>query len=206
VLFDFGGVFTDSPFGAVESAADEIGAAPGQLTEILFGVYHEDTDHPWHRLERGEISLLDAREHVIVLAREAGLDLDPLELLGRVVARPGLRDPLVAHVRRLRQEGYQTALVTNNVREFGGSWRRMIPVEELFDLVVDSSAVGMRKPNPEIYRHTLRELGDVAPERAVFLDDYEANVAAATRLGLHGLLVEPEFEHAMRALDRLLEG
>lgn len=206
MLYDFGGVFTASPFGAVESAASEVGADPGQLSQIMFGLYHEDTDHPWHRLERGEISLLDARERVLALAREAGFDIDPFALLRRTVAGPGLRDPLVAQVRRLRAEGYQTALVTNNVREFSAAWRSLIPVAELFDLIVDSSDVGMRKPNPEIYRHALRELGGVAPQRAVFLDDYAANVEAAVKLGLHGVLVEPEFERAILALDRLLAG
>ena len=56
VLFDFGGVFTDSPFGAVEEHGLSLGAAPGQISDIVFGGYHEDGDHPWHRLERGELS------------------------------------------------------------------------------------------------------------------------------------------------------
>lgn len=71
VLFDFGGVFTASPFGAVEALGREIGAAPGQLQRIVFGPYHEDTDHPWHRLERGEMPLLDARDAIMALGRSA---------------------------------------------------------------------------------------------------------------------------------------
>ncbi len=57
VLFDFGGVFTDSPFAALEELSDELGIGPRELLEIVFGPYDDDTDHPWHRLERGEVSL-----------------------------------------------------------------------------------------------------------------------------------------------------
>ena len=77
------------------------------------------------------------------------------------------RDPLVRRTRGLRAEGYKTALVTNNVMEFREHWRGVLPLEELFDVVVDSSEVGMRKPNPAIFLHALDLLEGVAPERAV---------------------------------------
>ena len=62
VIFDFGGVFVDSPFTAVQSAATDMGVAPDLMIDTVFGDYDQDTDHAWHRLERGEISLGEARD------------------------------------------------------------------------------------------------------------------------------------------------
>jgi len=205
VLFDFGGVFTDSPFDAVETAGREIGAGPGVLSDIVFGPYHRDTDHPWHRLERGEISLLDARGEVMEIARRAGFEIDPFELLGRSArAGVGARQNVVDCVRRVRASGYRTALLTNNVREFDPGWRSLIPVDEIFERVVDSSAIGVRKPDPEIYRIALRELGDPAPQCCIFLDDCESNLDAATRLGIHSVRVDEDPAPALAELERLL--
>ena len=204
VLFDFGGVFTESPFEAVERAGRELGAEPGQLGDILFGPYHEDTDHPWHRLERGELSLVDARLELIELGRRSGFDIDPFELLGGTVRQGGAREIFVECARSLRRRGYRTAMVTNNVRELREAWRRLIPVDELFERVIDSSEVGVRKPDPEIYRIALRELGGVEPDRSAFVDDYESNVEAARKLGIHGVLVGDDLERAIRDLEQLL--
>jgi epoxide hydrolase-like predicted phosphatase len=207
VLFDFGGVFTDSPFHAAARAGEEMGALPGQIEAILFGPYDEDTNHSWHRLERGEISLAAAREAIMAEGRRQGFAVDPLEIVARMASRGGaVRTALVERTRRLRREGTATALVTNNVAEFSGAWRSMLPVDELFDVVIDSSSVGMRKPNPSIFQLALERLGGVAPERAVFLDDYPSNVEAAVGLGLHGVLVGEDPEAAITELDRVLLG
>ena len=205
VLFDFGGVFTGSPFHAFTNAGEELGARPGQIEEIMFGPYHEDTDHAWHRLERGEITLSAAREEIMAEGARQGLEFDPIAILTRLAGSGGgVRTPLVDRVRGLRREGYRTALVTNNVAEFRRAWRAMIPVDELFDLIVDSSEVGVRKPDPAIYLLALERLGNVPPERSVFLDDYESNVKAASDLGIHGLLVGDDLLATIAALDRLL--
>ena len=206
VLFDFGGVFTDSPFDAAESLGIELGIAPGRLVEIVFGPYHRDTDHPWHRLERGEISLRDARDEIIALGAREGVDSDPVALFQRMSGSPGTREIVVACVRRLRTDGYRTAVVTNNIREFREAWVRMVPVSELFDLVVDSSEVGVRKPDPRIFHLALEQLGGIAPERAVFLDDVAANVEAAIALGIRGVRVGADPAPALAELDGLLDG
>jgi epoxide hydrolase-like predicted phosphatase len=206
VLFDFGGVFTASPFHATAEAGEEMGAQPGQIESILFGPYDEDTDHSWHRLERGEISLAAAREAIMAEGRRQGFAFDPLEVLARMSrGGGGVRTALVERTRRLRREGTATALVTNNVAEFSAAWRAMVPVDELFDVVVDSSAVGVRKPDPAIFRLALERLGSVLPERAVFLDDYASNVRAAEQLGLRGVLVDDPAA-AIAELDRILGG
>ena len=79
----------------------------------------------------------------------------------------------------------------------------MIPVDDLFEVIVDSSAVGIRKPDPAIYRMALDQLG-VAPERSVFLDDAPGNIEAARALGMHAILVEDDHAGAFAELDRLL--
>jgi epoxide hydrolase-like predicted phosphatase len=196
VLFDFSGVLTTSPWPAISASAR------GDL-ELLVGPYHEDTDHPWHRLERGEITLDEWLTAVQAAAPAAGteLDLTPLQSLLSTLA---VHDDVIDHVAALRADGYRTALVTNNVREGSATWRAMIAVDELFDVVVDSSAVGMRKPNPAIFTHTLDLLGGIAPQRAVFLDDVEGNLAGARLAGLHTILVDDPPARALVELDLLL--
>jgi putative hydrolase of the HAD superfamily len=204
VLFDFGGVFTESPFGAAEALGAELGAPAGRLLELVFGPYHADTDHPWHRLERGEMSFLDARDAILALGREAGLDCDPIRVFQKMGAGGGVREAMVERARRLRATGLRTALVTNNAREFRERWRALVPADELFEHVVDSSEVGVRKPDPAIFRIALARLGDPAPERTLFVDDYEGNLVAARALGLRTLLVEDDPAPVLAALDEIL--
>jgi epoxide hydrolase-like predicted phosphatase len=196
VLFDFSGVLTSSPWPALSASAR------GDL-ELLVGPYHQDTDHPWHRLERGEITIEEWITAVRALADAAGVELDfgPMEALLDNLA---VHDQVVEHIRGLRADGFATALVTNNVREGADRWRAMIPVDELFDVVVDSSAVGMRKPDPAIYVHTLELLGSVAPDAAVFLDDVESNLVGARQVGLQTILVLDPPDPALVELDELL--
>jgi epoxide hydrolase-like predicted phosphatase len=207
VLFDFGGVFTPSPFRAAEDFARDLGAAPARLLELVFGPYHEDTDHPWHRLERGELSFERARAEIIALGARESVDADPVRVFA-VLARGGgtreARPEVVACVRELRGAGLRTALVTNNAREFRERWARMLPLDELFDAVVDSSEVGVRKPDPAIYRLALARLGGLAPERAVFLDDFAGNVEAARALGMRGVLVGDDPGPALAELRALV--
>ncbi len=197
VLFDFAGVLTSSPWVAMA-------AAGGGNLELLIGSYEEDTDHPWHQVERGELAIADWAVAVTQTGREQGIEVDfaPLQaMLGEMT----LHEPIIERVRTLRDEGYKLGLVTNNVREGSAMWRSLVPVDELFDVVVDSSEVGMRKPNPAIYHHALDQLGGVPPEHAVFLDDSPGNVDGAKRAGLHAILVADP-ETAVAELDALLAG
>jgi len=202
VVFDFGGVFTASPFTGIHAWHVEKGLDPVQGVRAVFGPYDEDTDHPWHRLERGEIALLAAAEQIKAVAAEEGLDIELSEMFGSM-GGSGVRTDMVDKAIELRRAGYRTGLITNNIKEFSDGWRAMIPVDDMFEVIVDSSAVGMRKPDPRIYTMCLEQLG-VAPERSVFLDDAPGNIAAANALGMHGILVEDDHTGAMAELDRLL--
>jgi epoxide hydrolase-like predicted phosphatase len=202
VVFDLGGVFTHSPFEALREAGEASGTDYLEALHIVFGPYDTDTDHPWHRAERGQLGFDDCRAEIRELAVAAGHDLDLLD----VVARMGggaMRPDVVELTRAVRASGRRTALLTNNIVEGRPWWRPKLPLDELFDAVVDSSEVGMRKPDPAIYHHTLA-LIDVEPERAVFVDDYEGNVVAARQLGMVGVLVEADHAGAMAELVELL--
>lgn len=195
VLWDFAGVCVSSPWSALADAG-------GGNLELLVGTYEEDTDHPWHRVERGELPILDWVTEVTELGRAQGIEVDfgPLQtLLGDME----VHHEVVERIRALRAQGYRVGLITNNVREGSAAWRAKIPVDELFEVVIDSCEVGMRKPNPAIYHLALEQLGVTDPSTAVFIDDSLGNVEGARRAGLHGLHFE-EPGAALRALDELL--
>lgn len=203
VIFDFGGVFIESPYPVLEGMGARLGLLPGQLCDIIFGSLLEDSDHPYHRLERGEISLLQAREDIMERGRRLyRLDVDIFKVFAGMP--PAVRQPLVDRVRELRREGYPTAMITNNIREYGDLWRSLVPVDELFDLVVDSSHEGVRKPDPAIFRLTLDRLGGLTPERTVFLDDCEGNVQSAASLKMQTIHVRDDIADTLAELDALL--
>ncbi|MGH9274599.1 MAG: HAD family hydrolase, partial [Acidimicrobiales bacterium] len=138
VLFDFAGVLVSSPWPAMTEAG-------GGNLELLIGTYEEDGDHPWHQVERGEIGIGEWVTEVTRRGNEIGIEVDfsPLQaMLGEMT----VHTQVVDRVRSLRAAGYRLGLITNNVREASGSWRALVPVDELFDVIVDSSEVGMRKP------------------------------------------------------------
>src|SRR4030095_10331775 len=169
VLFDFGGVFTQSPFEAVRLHGDELGADPELVLDVLFGDYDKAHNHPCHRLEPGEIPLAAARAEINDLAAARGLDFDPFGAFAKFGIGGHMADAMVERTRKLRADGIRTALVTNNVREFGDGWRSLVPVDELFEVVIDSSHAGVRKPDPRIFRLALDALG-VTAEQSLFLD------------------------------------
>jgi putative hydrolase of the HAD superfamily len=199
VLFDFGGVFTQSPFGAARRGGTERGIPVDVALELCFGSYHEDTDHPWHRLERGEVSLEQARGELVALAEERGIEVDPLTLLSGLAGEDPQRAEIIERAKAIRVAGFRTVLVTNNVAEFGEAWRSLVPVDELFEVVIDSSRTGCRKPGSRIFELALDAAGSRA-ERSVFVDDHPANVAAAEELGMHGIVVGDD---RLEAFDRL---
>ena len=204
VLFDFGGVFTVSPFAAVEGMARDLGYAIEPFAEAMFGAYHLDTEHPWHQLERGEITFEQARDAIMALGREMDMPIDPVDLLMRMAGGNLVHEAMVQTLRDIKAAGYATAIITNNVKEFREGWRSLIPVDTLIDRVFDSSELGMRKPNPAIFQHALREMGVTDPSRAVFLDDVPQNVQSAADLGLHGIHVEDDPHSAIQTLRQLL--
>jgi epoxide hydrolase-like predicted phosphatase len=212
VLFDFGGVFTLSPFGAVEAVARERNLDPMHFAELVFGPYHLDTDHPWHRLERGEISLDESHAGIAEVGRQHGVDVDLWHVLGKMAEANGgavVNQQVIDLLTEVKQSGYHTAIVTNNVKEFSDAWQSMIPMH-CVDVVIDSAFEGIRKPNPAIYQKAVRALSDyhgieLEPEHCIFLDDVESNVASALNTGMQGIVVTPDPNETVRQLWKSLK-
>ena len=101
---------------------------------------------------------------------------------------------MIAYMRELRDRGLRTALLTNNVREWEATWRAMLPeIDEIFEVVVDSAFVGMRKPERGIYELTVERLGDgIGPADCVFVDDMALNCDAARELGMAAVLLRDD--------------
>ena len=118
------------------------------------------------------------------------------EQLGRPVEMDGFGEryfatlepnhTVIDYMRELRGRGYRLAICTNNVREWEDRWRTLLPVDEIFDVVVDSAFVGTRKPERLIYEITLERL-EVTADAAVLVDDVEVNCDAARDLGMRAV-------------------
>jgi epoxide hydrolase-like predicted phosphatase len=202
VLFDLSGVMVASAFDAMGAIGPAHGMEPDAMVEFLMGPYHEDTDHTWHQVERGELDILSWVIDRQARAAEAGWALD-LSALGTMLGDMPVSDEMVEAVRAVKAGGMLTSLVTNNVAEGRDSWRRLLPVDELFDDVVDSSEVKLRKPNPAIFHLALERLGGLDPGEVLFLDDHPGNLAGAAKAGIEGLLVTTPAEGAVALRDRL---
>lgn len=206
VLYDFGGVFTRSPFELVRAAGETHGMGGDTALRLCFGPYDQDTDHAWHRLERGELTLDDARALLTQGAADEGHDVDPFTLLiGLAGPEDTQKDLVVERALKLKADtGVKTAVVTNNIREFGTGWRGLVPMDELFDAVVDSCEVGIRKPDGRIFQLALDALGGIPADEAVLVDDALGNIAAARAFGLHAVHVGEDRVAAMDELEALV--
>ncbi|HEV8623045.1 MAG TPA: HAD family phosphatase, partial [Acidimicrobiia bacterium] len=210
-IFDYGGVLSTTPFAGIAEYERKMGYPERSLAQLLFGKgaspqgpTDEIPDHDWHLLETGRLTLEEFHERLVERSEAAlgrPLDLGDYAQFLRELG-VGIHWMMIHRVRELRADGYRTAILTNNVKEWGSYWKRSIPLD-LFDLIVDSCDVGLRKPDPAIYHLTCERLG-VAPEAAVFLDDTRRHVEAARQVGLHGILVRDPWA-ALAELDAVLE-
>ena len=207
ICWDVGGVFSAQPVDAIARVAAEHGLDPDAVFGAIFGPYHLDGDHVWHRLERGEVSLDEAWTEVEKAIGKLGIGLSLRDFFSHFGHDEVDRSVVTQTVRDLHASGIAMAVVTNNVKEFDGGagvgWRGMVPMD-VMSVVVDSSAVGIRKPDPRIYRHVLGELA-VEAARAIFVDDMPANVEAARSLGMHGVLVPADPAPAMVEIRAVVE-
>jgi putative hydrolase of the HAD superfamily len=205
VISDFGGVLTNplsEAFAAMQSSSnisfEALGNAMARLAE-------EDSVHPLFELETGRLS-----EHDFLARLGAALSEDlgrPVELHGfgeAYFAELKPNEPMLDHMRELRARGYRMALLTNNVREWQPLWRPALPIDEIFEVLVDSGFVGMRKPDPEIYELTLERLG-LPAGACLFLDDTEVNCDAARELGMAAVHFR-DTEQALAEMSAALDG
>ncbi len=159
----------------------------------------ETGTNPIHALERGECT---NDEFELALARELVMeDGGPVSgpgLLTRMFAGSVMDEAMIRLFRRLHADGVPTGLLSN-------SWGGGYPTElfgEMFDAVVISSEVGMRKPEPQIFLHAAGLLG-LDPQECIFIDDIQANIAAAEQLGFTGVLHDAADGTAERVAELL---
>jgi putative hydrolase of the HAD superfamily len=201
LICDFGGVLTTPLQAGFLAYQEESGVSLEELGKAMGRAAEEHGEHPLFMLERGEISEADFRQR-IERHLEDGFDLTRLRTLYFERIDPNAE--MIEFVRELRGRGVRAALLTNNVREWEPLWRSKLPeVDELFELVVDSAFVGLRKPDPAIFELTLERLGGVAPQRCVFLDDLDVNCEAARALGMAAVRFETA-EQAIPAVESAL--
>jgi putative hydrolase of the HAD superfamily len=183
LISDFGGVLTSPLQEGFLAYQEESGVSLEELGMAMARATEQHGDHPLFVLERGEITELEFRER-IEAHLESGFDLTRLRTL--YFERLTTNRTMIDFIAELRARGTRTALLTNNVREWEPIWRAKLPeVDELFEVVVDSAFVGMRKPDPAIYELTLERLGGgVQSSDCVFVDDLEVNCEAARALGM----------------------
>lgn len=204
VVFDFGGVLITPITTKVTALAVRHGTTTEVMYEVLMGPRYESTsDHPWHRSERGEVAVADMQALLGPWAEAAGVTLHGDEMTFMFDQTYLVNRQVEERVRALQADGYTTALLTNSVVEYRPTLEREIDLS-IFDEVIDSSEVGARKPEPEIYRLTTARVGG-DPSRVVFLDDFVQNVVAARAEGWTALLVV-DVDTALAELDRVLAG
>jgi len=200
VVSDFGGVLTAPLLQGFALVQEDTGVPPEAFDEALA---RAGEPNPLFALEVGAITEAD---FIATLERELEPILGrPVDLHGfaqRYMGTLAANDELFDHYRRLHARGVRLAICTNNVREWEPLWREKLPIDEIFETVVDSAFVGVRKPDPAIYGIVLERLGLPAGECA-FVDDIAINVRAAAELGFAGVRFESTGQ-AIAELDALL--
>ena len=204
VISDFGGVLTSPLFESFAAWQRQSGLSFEALGSAMVQAAERSGIHPLYELEKGTIS---EAEFLRMLEAE----------LGEGASLSGMRDvyfehlhpnrPMIEFMRRVRGRGYRTALLTNNVREWEPQWRAKLPeIDEIFEIVVDSAFVGMRKPDPAIYELTLERMGDeLEPADCVFVDDVDVNCQAAEALGMRAVHFI-DADQAIADVEAILDG
>jgi epoxide hydrolase-like predicted phosphatase len=201
LIVDFGGVLTTPLQDSMIAFSESIGIEVQDLARVALRAYAGSEDTLVTSFETGRISEREfSLEFVQRLAQETGVEVDPERLVQRIFGGLRLEEGMLDAVGRARGHGYKTALLSN-------SWGLdLYPTErftELFDLTVISGEVGMRKPEPEIFEFTVKELG-VEASACVFVDDHPGHLKAAQELGITTVL-HREPAQTIAELEGLLE-
>jgi putative hydrolase of the HAD superfamily len=188
VVFDLGGVLTESPLDAFGAYEAEAGLPEGFIRRL--NSTDPDTN-AWARFERGELDVDGFRTAFEAEAAAVGHRVDARRVLAALAGE--LRPAMVAAVRVLRARGLPLGLLSNNVAPMERTGR-LGELLALFDAVVESSLEGVRKPEPEIYRRALERLSaaagrPIAPAECAYLDDLGINLKPARALGMHTIKV-----------------
>jgi putative hydrolase of the HAD superfamily len=200
VISDFGGVLTTPLIQSFAAVQDQTRVPFEELVKGMARIQEEDGRHPLFELETGRLTEAE-------FLRKLGAALEPV--LGHKPELHRFREiyfdalhpnePMIDLMREAKDRGFRMGLLTNNVREWEPLWRTMLPVDEIFEVVVDSGFVGMRKPDREIYDLTLERMGGPPPQECLFIDDTDVNCNAARELGMSAV----HYQHNDQAIPKL---
>jgi putative hydrolase of the HAD superfamily len=195
IVSDLGGVLTTPLWDAFVAYQDHSGIA---LTEFwtAMGALTDAGANPMYELECGRISEAEFTGALgDQIAKQVGHAVDLSDFSEVWFSHLHNNEPMFELMRSLKDRGYRMALLTNNVQEWERHWRPRMPIEEIFELVVDSGFVGVRKPQPEIYTLTVQRLGGIDASEILFLDDVDVNCIAAREAGWGAV----QFQHNTQA-------
>ena len=205
VLWDFGGVMTESPFVAFRRFEQARGLPAGFLRNI--NARNPDSN-AWARFERSELTPAQFDAAFAGEARAAGHEVSGLEVIDLVFG--DVRPSMVLALESSKRH-FTNACVTNNVQAGPGrgfdrdgqrasQWQTVL---EMFDAVIESSRIGVRKPEPRFFELTCAQLG-ITPDQAVYLDDLGTNLKPARAMGMHTIKVNDPAA-AIRELESVLD-
>lgn len=201
LVLDWGGVLTNGIDAVFTTWAQRDGVIHEHLGLVLREAFASDGDepNPVHALERGEIDAAEFEERLATELARHGSPVPSRGLLARMFAGISPSDSMLGLVAKVKEAGLRTAVLSN-------SWGNEYPMQgwdELFDAVVISGEVGMRKPEPRIFDHVLRLL-ELPASECVFVDDMQHNVTAAVELGFVGV-VHRSYEETALELGAILD-
>jgi putative hydrolase of the HAD superfamily len=199
IISDFGGVLTSPLLDSFTAMQDSSGVSLEALGGAMVAIYEREKSHPLFELETGRLSesaFLQALADEI--SRQQGSEVKLHGFGERYFEHLHPNEPVIDYMRSLHERGYKMAICTNNVREWESRWRAMLPVDEIFDVVVDSAFVGSRKPEPRIYEITLERLA-VTPGSALLVDDVEVNCQGARNVGIQAI----RFKSTEQAIEEI---
>lgn len=200
IIWDFGGVFTSSPFEAFNELEAQAGAPPDFIRSL--NATNPD-DNAWAQFESNAVSLDEFDELFAQEARAQGHEIRGRDVIARL---SGTLRPRMVNVLDVCKQHFRVACITNNVRAGSGPGmssdsdkaNAVAAVMARFDVLIESSKEGIRKPDPAIYTMACEQLG-VAPDTCVFLDDLGINLKPARAMGMQTIKVLNEAQ----AIDEL---
>ena len=201
VLFDLGGVVLGSPLHAIRDYEQELGFERNAINLVAA---NSAPNGAWSRLERGEIEMETFYGAFESDCHTAGLSIDARGMMQRMSEASGPRPAMLSAIERLREAGFKVGALTNNWAhaedaEHNDGTRAL---RHRFDVFIESSVEGLRKPDPAIYRLACRRLG-ASPEEMIFLDDIGGNLKPARAMGMATIKVDLP-EQALKELSALV--
>ena len=196
VIFDLGGVVLDSPLHVIARFEKERGIPANFVNHLVLETAPEGA---WSKLERGEVDLEGFCALFDAECRARGQLLPASDLMDAIKSSSGARPAMLQALRRLREEGLQIAALTNNWSNDGQDPHQLRPC---FDHYIESSVVGLRKPDPKIYELVLDQM-EIEANEAVFLDDIGTNLKTARAMGVMTIKVETPGQ-ALAELEEVL--